>query len=105
MSRNPPEWHKAARLMRDAGRHVSLIAQKLGKSTSSVKRALDIDNAREKHRNRVRASRGTTNGREPRHVAAKRPKPAKVDVMQIARDFAEGRIDRAELSRRLRGKP
>jgi hypothetical protein len=100
--------------MRAKGTTVVEIAKALGRSHSSVHWAVDENGAREKSRKGVRRSHGRLTEGERRarlnvHVMTvevrKVRQPRKIinrdAVVDAARAFARGEIDRAELMRRI----
>lgn len=92
-----PVWHAEARELFKSGTSDREIALMYGKRIDTVR--LILNEARYvKALGRHRAYKSS------RKATEKAPaKPAKPNTMDIARLFASGKIDRAELSRRLRG--
>ena len=95
-------WHVEARKLFDAGDvGVDDLMVRFNKTRSTVRYALDLDNAKQKHRERVQKQRGGLVERPAPALRSDAPRAAR--VMDAARLFARGEIDRAELSRRLKG--
>lgn len=97
MSSTPPAWHAEARELHKSGKTVQEIAAIYGKRIDHVRNLMNEA--------KYEANRKWQAKRRVRKDAAKpaAPKPAKPDTMALARLFVAGKIDRAELSRRLRG--
>jgi len=106
----PPAWHSQVRLLRAKGLCVAEIANRVERSTCMIKWVLDENGERQATRERAKASKQMRASFNARHATDKiAPRaPAKTlrainsaSVMDAARAFAKGKIDRAELMRRI----
>lgn len=82
-----PEWHAEAKKLAEQGFTCSGIAKKLGRPRSSVRWAIDAENARQKHRERVRVQRRATYGAGVRHrvMKSRDPEPDLSPVVEPSR--------------------
>lgn len=102
-----PAWHAECRDLYAQGVDYRIIAKRMGKTTADIKWVLDIDGTREKQRDAARKSRaslvGFCHNPKAKVMAPKigRRVVSNDEKMAAARAFAAGKIDRAELMRRI----
>lgn len=93
------EWIEQARRMREQKVTYDTIAKQLGVSVWKIRWALLPDPRKDQRRQQINDRRkGFIVRNSTTHSTG-----ARIDTMAICRRFAAGEIDRAELSRQLRG--
>lgn len=104
-SRTPRPWHDIARRMRKEGHGPRAVGLAVGLSDSAVCEFFRQDEGRAYQRKSRKGGELLSAHSESGLIARHKPRviPPKVDPMIAAGQFARGEIDRAELSRRLRG--